>query len=464
MRLGVTKYCEYVRAEGNMWGRFWEEMNGEMTDKDLKSGCPKLNRFLTALASARETGAWEDKPDDEDHPEDEDFTHKLAGKDIGLFSMHFGAAFDGFTDRGWWYAIFAMARAMAIGISLGVISDGKTNSGTILGLFLMDWFVKVVFTPFIDIGDMCNEIITSSLETTQMGTIFAFTHQWVSASWLENAFQSFSVVGFVPSFAGIISDSLASLSEWFPAIGSFIYHVYQKGGSLTCIFTGSRICFRIAKGEAKIGALKELCIHVAHDCMRHEETPAERKQREAKEAEEAASRGEIYASSCDSASFTASAVLEDNRNGSLSGARSPNANYSHFDLYRTLNTQPSHFNWNAGTVVVNDGQDAPRQATICSRLEYTPMDTPRESISLVPDQLEMPPRMDLVPVQSIVLQEAWAPHVPTVPRAPVPPSQPDPLGRNGSPVPPRAPVPPSPPDPLGRNGSADVLGDRNVWN
>ena len=436
-----------------MWSRFWEEMNGEMTHKELNSACPALSRMLASLTVAREVGEWEDKPHDEDHPEDEEFTHKLAGMDIGLFSSRFGKAFDGYTDRCWWYGIFAMARAMAIGISLGVISDGKTNSGTMTGLYLIDWFVKVFFSPFIDIFDLCNEIMTATLETSQMGTILAFTNGWVSASWLENAFQTFSIIGYIPSFFGTIIETLASMSEWGPEV---MYYVYQIGGSLTCIFTGSRLCLQIATGKANIGALKDFCIHIAHDCISHEETPVEKKQRETREAEEAASRSSSFdsnhqgsiskpkesysqasfssASISSYTSFTASAVLE-YKDGSLLGVHSSRA-APWFDSYSIINMPRSHFNWNAVTAIVNYGQNASGQAVVSSRLEYTP----RESISLVPDRLEMPPWRNVVPVQLRIPQQAWAPHAPTVPRAAVPSSQPDLLGRRGAAAPPQAPV------------------------
>jgi len=495
-----------------MWSRFWEEMNGEMTHKEMHSGCPTLSRALASLTVAREVGEWEDKPHDEDHPEDEEFTHQLYGMDIGLFTTRFGKAFDGYTDRCWWYGIFAMARAMAVGISLGVIADGKTNAGTMMGLFCIDWFVKVFFSPFIDVFELCNEIMTATLETSQIGTILAFTNDWVSASWIENAFQMFSIIGYIPSFFGQITETLASMSEFGPEI---MYRVYQIGGSMTCIFTGSRLCFQIATGKQGVGALKDFVIHVVHDCISHEENPIERKQREAREAEEAAARGEIYSSSGDSdssdsaysgmssrstsfdsshqgsiskpkatssfdsshqgsiskpkatsqasftsasissySSHTASAVLEHNQKfeGSMFGVLSTRA-ASPFDSYGIItgSTQRSHFNWNAGTAIINYGSDASGQAVVSSRLEYTP----RESMSLVPDQLAMPPpRRHELSFHSRLPQQAWAPHAPTVPHAPVPPSQPDPLGRDGSPVPPQAPVPPSQPDPMGRRGSA----------
>ena len=238
LKIQLHGNCDYVPAEGNIFTRFWDEVKTPDPDEDEepRTWWGFLKSIKAGFDSARERGSWEDIEFEEDFDEAANAKLPWYRRRYSNFCERWGGLFDGYGEHTWWYGVYGMFMALLIGLCIGVVTNPQTNSSTIMSIYFVDLIIKYAYTPNGDLIELVQEISTATLETSQLGVTWGFTYGWLSASYMEESFLVFSIMGYIPSMLGTFLDTTGTITDYIAPVFSWFYSTGCSFSAIIAIF------------------------------------------------------------------------------------------------------------------------------------------------------------------------------------------------------------------------------------
>jgi len=172
-------------------------------------------------------GEWEGK----DHPDHEDTEHVVYTQ----FHDRYGALYDSAHGKAWWYGLWSLFRALALGVILSAVLSPRSNAASCLVLGLLDSGIHVFWHPDGQWVEMLKNMYRGLMNVAVIAAVLSYIEGTMPENIFSNVFQYISIVSMVPMIVSALLGPIISVFKQVYACYSCVTGVGAGAGGVAAV-------------------------------------------------------------------------------------------------------------------------------------------------------------------------------------------------------------------------------------